>query len=218
MQIANYNFTKYNIKHFDAALRQIDRAWEANKAQIAENWLTKIEFEGAAPLNKTVEGLYADFKRKVVNLMSPQFGGKNKMESDVNVNMAIERVLRSTAFQDKETTAKMNLLGRLRGSQELKKMQKIDSSITFEDILANANYVSQQGDITEVEGLGNPDNVIKMAKEARAQKKTIDEEFDETYNTVFSYTHNGRTFIMLAGNSETPTQLLVVENGNMKHI
>ena len=217
MQIANYNFTKYNIKHFDAALRQIDRAWEANKVQITDNWLTKIEFEGA-PVNKTAEGLYADFKRKVINLMSPQFGGKNKMESDVNVNMAIERVLRSTAFQDKDTTAKMNLLGRLRGSQELKRMQKIDPSITFEDILANANYVSQQGDITEVEGLGNPDNIIKIAKEVKAQKKTMDEEFDETYNTVFSYNHNGRTFIMIAGNSDTPTQLLVVENGTTKHI
>jgi hypothetical protein len=54
--------------------------------------------------------------------MSATYGGKNMMEDDVDVNTAIERVLRSKTFQSKEQILKTNMLARIEGSLTLKQM------------------------------------------------------------------------------------------------
>ena len=152
MKIGDYNFTAYKIKTKESALRQIDRAWEINKELLTTRWLEKTTIAGRMPINKTLDGLYNEFKRNVLKEMSEVFGGNNIFEDDVDVNTAIERVLRSKTFQSKEQLLKTNMLSRLDGSLALRQLQRIDPSITASDIIQNAKYIQE---MKAEEGLGD---------------------------------------------------------------
>lgn len=197
MKIADYRFTAYKIKTKESALRQIDRVWEQNKELLTTRWLEKISIQGRAPLNKTVEGLSKDFKRQVLGQMSATYGGKNMMEDDVDVNTAIERVLRSKTFQSKEQILKTNMLARIEGSLTLKQMQRIDPSITAHDITQNAKYAKKLG--TSAPGVG-----ISFTEYG-----DMDEIFDETYDKMFEYTSpSGKRFLIASATSDSPQRFI----------
>lgn len=196
MKVGDYKFTAYKIKTYEAALRQIDRVWEANKDLMTTRWIEKTQVAGRMPINKTVEGLHKDFRRNVLREMSATFGGKNIFEDDVNVNIAIERVLRSKLFQSKEQLLKTNMLARLDGSLTLRQLQKIDPSITATDIIQNSSYVKKLSG-GEIEGL--------------AEFGDLDTDFDETYNKVFDYVSpSGHRFLIYSATSDTPQRFIQI--------
>lgn len=192
MKIGDYNFTAYKIKTKESALRQIDRAWEINKELLTTRWLEKTTIAGRMPINKTLDGLYNEFKRNVLKEMSEVFGGNNIFEDDVDVNTAIERVLRSKTFQSKEQLLKTNMLSRLDGSLALRQLQRIDPSITASDIIQNAKYIQE---MKAEEGLGDFGQ--------------MDEDFDKTYDKVFEYTSpGGHRFLIYSATSDQPQRFI----------
>lgn len=194
MKVADYDFVAYKITTKEGAIRQIDRVWEKHKGVLIQRWLDKVSVAGRAPLNKKVEGLYHDFKRAVFKEMSPIFGGNNKMEDGVNVNMAIERVLRGKMFQSKDQLLRTNMLARIEGSPMLRQLQKIDPSITAEDIISNADYVRKLS--TSIDGLVDG----------------LDQTFDETYDKVFEYlSPSGRVFLIYVATSDSPQRFIQVK-------
>jgi hypothetical protein len=191
MKVADYDFVAYKITTKEGAIRQIDRVWEKHKGVLIQRWLDKVSVAGRAPLNKKVEGLYHDFKRAVFKEMSPVFGGNNKMEDGVNVNMAIERVLRGKMFQSKDQLLRTNMLARIEGSPMLRQLQKIDPSITAEDIISNADYVRKLS--TSIDGLVDG----------------LEQTFDETYDKVFEYlSPSGRVFLIYVATSDSPQRFI----------
>lgn len=194
MKIGDYSFVAYKIKTPQSAIKQIDRVWEKNKELLTARWLDKVSQQGRMPLNKTVEGLYHDFKRKVLENMSVVFGGKNKMEGDVNVNLAIERALRSSLFQSKEQLFKINMLSRLQDSPSFTKIQKIDPSITISDVISKGQYIKKLS--SDTPGLENID---------------MDSEFDEAYDKVVLYVSpHGYRFLIYTATSASQQKIVQI--------
>lgn len=195
MKVADYEYIKYRIKTKEAALRQIDRVWEKNKKLLTTRWLEKIKVGGHIPVNKTVEGLQKEFKRKVLREMSVEFGGNQMLIHGVDVNQAIEIVLRGQEFQSKEQILKTNMLGRLQGSHTLEQMKRIDPSITFSDIISNAKYV----------------NKLKTGAEGLTAMEEIEGVFDETYDKMFEYTSPaGHRYIIAQATSTSPGRYIQI--------
>jgi hypothetical protein len=194
MKIADYKFTAYRIKTKEAALRQIDRVWEQNKDIMIARLLEKWNTDGRAPINRTVEGIKKYFQRDVLKNMSSAFGGENKVEQDINVNIAIERVLRSKLFQSKDRLFVTNMLAGFEGSAGFRTLQKADPRVTIGDIMQNADYIH---------------NLSPMKSEL---KRDLDDVFDETYDKAILYTTpSGRHFAIILANSVMSQKVIEIK-------
>lgn len=197
MKVADYNFVAYKITTKEGAIRQIDRVWEKHKDLLVQRWLDKVSVAGRAPLNKKVEGLYHDFRRAVFKEMSPIFGGNNKFEDGVNVNIAIERVLRGKMFQSKDQLLRTNMLGRIEGSPLLRQLQRIDPAITATDIVQSSQYVRKLS--------AGADGLLDT-------KLDMDDAFDETFDKTFEYVSpSGHVFVISMATSTGPQKFIQIK-------